>query len=550
MLGEKLMPPGLYWHGWGRGDDPEPIDFWICTPIHAIALTEGEYGNNHGLLLRFKTSSGAWREWAAPLSMLAGSGEEIRRELLDMGVRIDPSNRSYLSRWLMEQFPEPRMIAATRTGWHLDGKSFVLPQGTIGDDSVRYQSEHPEHDAYTRRGTLESWRTNVAEPCGDNPVLVLALSAAFSGPLLRLAKQQESGGAGIHFVGDSSLGKTTALQAAASVWGGPNYVRTWRATSNGMEGTAAALNDTFLPLDEISESDPRDVGSIIYALANGQGKQRANRAGRARKSARWRLVALSSGERSFAAHMGEAGRQPKAGQGARLLDLPVTDRAHGVFDELHQFANGRAFADAMKRATDQHHGHAGPAFVEHLLAHDRDLAEWWAGTSTLPGFQSESGIEGRAAAIFALVGMAGELATEYGITGWRAGEAMEAAIEAYQMWRRYRGDGLTEDRQILRNVQEFIARHGDSRFSAIHSSDSVRDRAGYWRDIGEERQWLLNSAGLKDAAPGFDPHRIADALDRAGWIVEREKGKRSKKVWLGGQSKRFYIIRPGSEEAL
>jgi hypothetical protein len=36
-------------------------------------------------------------------------------------------------------------------------------------------------------------------------------------------------------------GKTTILEAAASVWGGPNYRRSWRATANGMEGRGGAV---------------------------------------------------------------------------------------------------------------------------------------------------------------------------------------------------------------------------------------------------------------------------------------------------------------------
>ncbi len=44
---------------------------------------------------------------------------------------------------------------------------------------------------------------------------------------------------GIHLVDNSSVGKSTAIKAAASVWGGPKYVRSWNTTSNGLEGAAA-----------------------------------------------------------------------------------------------------------------------------------------------------------------------------------------------------------------------------------------------------------------------------------------------------------------------
>jgi putative DNA primase/helicase len=70
-----------------------------------------------------------------------------------------------------------------------------------------------------------------------------------------LARCNAEGG-DIHFVGDSSTGKTTAIEAACSTWGGANYRRSWHTTANGMEGAAALFNDGLLAFDEISECDP------------------------------------------------------------------------------------------------------------------------------------------------------------------------------------------------------------------------------------------------------------------------------------------------------
>ena len=43
-----------------------------------------------GGLLRFKTTKGAWRDWAMPMELLKGSGDELRGELLAMGVQLQP----------------------------------------------------------------------------------------------------------------------------------------------------------------------------------------------------------------------------------------------------------------------------------------------------------------------------------------------------------------------------------------------------------------------------------------------------------------------------
>ena len=266
----------------GRGDnDPVPVDRWICSPLHVDAVTTDTQEHNYGRLLRFRSTYGTWKTWAMPMAMLAGDGNELRAALLSQGVEIDPEARSNLSRYLQSCNPRKRMRCAMQTGWaDVEFRAFVLPEVVIGAGagSVVFQSGEAGDNEYTRAGTLDQWRQGVSIPAIDNPVLMLALCAAFAGPLLSRCNA-ESGG--VHFVGDSSTGKTTALEAACSVWGGAGYRRSWRATANGMEGVAAMFNDGLLALDEISECDPRDIGAIVYALGNGRGRQRASRPGRA-----------------------------------------------------------------------------------------------------------------------------------------------------------------------------------------------------------------------------------------------------------------------------
>jgi putative DNA primase/helicase len=200
------------------------------------------------------------------MELLSGKGDELRGELLAMGLEIDLLAHRLLGQYLLKKAPQRRMRCATQVGW--SGDSYVLPDEVIGPSAagVTFQSGERGHVEHTRSGTLAGWRTEIAARSVGNPILVLALSASFAGPLLDRCKA-ESGG--LHLVGDSSTGKTTAIDAACSSWGGPNFRRSWRATANGMEGAAALFNDGLLALDEISECDPREVGAIVYSLGNG-----------------------------------------------------------------------------------------------------------------------------------------------------------------------------------------------------------------------------------------------------------------------------------------
>lgn len=361
----KVMRPGTYHMDIIEKDEEIIlIDRWVCSPLHIDAQTRDDKGNNFGRLLRFKDSVGHWKIWAMPMELLRGSGEELRGTLLAMGVLISPESFRLLTNYLLQTVPPKNQLhCSTQTGWH-DRHAYVLPDQVIGPnaDRVVFQSSQAAHEEFRVAGSLDGWRENVASKAIGNPMLMLGLSCAFVGPLLALTHSE---GGGIHMVGDSSSGKSTIARAASSVWGGKEYRRSWRTTSNGVESAAALFNDGFLVLDEISECDPKDVGEIAYSLGNGYGKQRANRYGSARPVTRWLCFALSNGERTLATAVSEGGGRVKAGQSMRLLDLP-TKRIHGVWDNLHEFSHGASLSEYISSEAATNYGYAGRAYLERL----------------------------------------------------------------------------------------------------------------------------------------------------------------------------------------
>ncbi|MCW8163228.1 DUF927 domain-containing protein [Stutzerimonas stutzeri] len=541
--GVKLRP-GVWYHGQSldkQSSEYLPFDEWLCGPLHVEAVTrnEGQDGD-YGRLLRFRNADRRELTWAMPNELLAGKPDSILSVLLGMGLDIDYQRRAKVCQYIAAQYPKDRVIAATSTGWHTR-ELFIMPRQNIGKGKAIFQSEAANGDDYRQGGTLEGWQDSIGAKCEGNPLLVLSVCASLAGPLLYHVQRQ---GGGFHIVGDSSTGKSSAILAGASVWGhGEDFKRTWRATGNGLEGIASQRNDTLLALDEIGEADPREIGAVVYAMANGTGKARASRNGSARAAKRWRVMLFSSGELGLSALMAEGGKRSRAGQEIRLLDIPAR-RAFGAWDNLHGMTGGREFSDAIQRASVTHYGHAGPQFIRKLLelGEQDDLPALLA--QLCNQYPSTSGQESRAAERFALVAMAGELAISFGILPLPTGAARDAMLGLFEVWRAGRGQGPSEDRQILRAIADFIARHGDTRFSSADDPEGeARDRAGYWEDSPTGRLYLFNRPGLEEAAKGYDLGRVVLALESVGAIAKREPGRAqaSKRLPSGRKEKLYWI---------
>jgi putative DNA primase/helicase len=297
-----------------------------------------------------------------------------------------------------------------------------------------------------------------------------------------------------------------------------------------------------------------------YALANGVGKQRANRNGGARDIARWRVAVLSNGERSIESAMLEAGKKAKAGQSIRLLNIPLFGE-HGAFNELHGKEDGRALSDHLQAASIKYYGVAGIEYLTKLVAETRDLDKEFNNTvKGLIGDEKLSPQEARGAKRFALAAMAGELATDYGITGWKKGDASRGVRECFNQWRADFGKGDNEDVQCLKAVKDFIDSHGDARFSPAtgECKTVIYNRAGYYlrdkvdtnaKDTDDypvveyepKTTYLFNDAGMEEATKANGLKRTIETLIKHGWL-EKQGAHNKKKQRIDGSSKRFYFI--------
>jgi putative DNA primase/helicase len=558
-VGNKSYQPGVYLHEFKPGTEkkgPILVDKYICGELYVDAVTRDSNSLNFGRVLRFVDSIGETKTWDMPAQLLASRGDEMLKSLLSMGLHICYELRQEVANYICSLKPKLSIITTQQVGWH--GQSFVLPEQIFGAQDVIFRRDAGGHREYFVSGTIEEWREHIGGVCKGNLFMLVVVSTSFAGALLKFRAMD---GGGIHIFGNSSCGKTSILKAAASVWGHPSeYMKPWKSTSNGLEGHACLYNDGCLILDELSESDPREVDRSIYCLANGRGKLRAVETGAARVTQKWRVIALSSGEKKFADHLAEAKLVPKAGQLVRLNDIPVRG-AHGVFDNLHGHETGKAFSNALRQAAAQFHGTAGPDFLRCLIKKIQngfDINKYVDEISSKINTGTLSAQEGRTLETFSVIAAAGELASQFGITGWKEGEATAAVGFCFSQWRDSRGGaGDSEKSTIIRRINDYIACYGDIRFSNKDydsTSESARvygSRSGYWRnkdgaDIQSDgfngREWLFSSAGLHEATSGYDIKMVIDTLKEARMLVPYKDGKHQHQIKIQGVNAKYYVI--------
>ena len=463
----------------------------------------------------------------------------------------------------------------TRTGWHQTeaGHVYVLPGGETfgpGGAEIILQSDHiAAVDRHVRAAHWRNGRTTLPDTRSATIDLVCSSQRVCPADPRHYQRTQRRP-ASAWRLADRKNHCAVLLCKRVGRADASGQIRTWRATSNGMEGVAAETCDALLPLDEIGMVDPREAGEIVYSLANESGKARATRDGSARVRRTWRTVFLSTGEVPLSVKMGERGAAPMAGQDVRLANIPADAGAGlGVFQNLHGMKDAATLAVHLRVTTRSYYGTAARAFLG-KLAHER-ATDPKGLTEAIETMRRDfldkrlpAGADGQVVSVarrFSLFAAAGELARMFGVLPWPKGEAMAAAAAGLTAWIKARGGtGAAEDAQAIATVRRFLEQHEESRFSLLlpagqtekqAGEDETRigrptvNRVGYRRETKTGR-WeflIFPEVWKSEICKGLDWLRVAEALHAARFIDKGDGKNWAKKHRIQGQGPtRFYTV--------
>lgn len=511
---------------------------FLAKTFAYLGLARSARSSNWEFLLGFNDPDGVGHVVRLPAEHLAGDGKELWKLLLCAGY-FPPVSRearvSFLS-LLRGLESDQRVLIVDRSGW-VDGtfKQFVLPGGgTIGGEEEVLLSENlgGASRGYGSAGTLADWQRVIAAPSKDNDLLVFVVSAAFASIVLDPLNMD---GGGMNLSGQTTAGKTTALRVCVSIWGNQYVIDTWRATDNGLEGIAALANHVLLVLDELGKAKPEVVAQAAYMLANGEGKRRADLEGVAKAARRWQVLFISSGEVGLREMLASDTRKAQAGQFVRLVDVPVDGETHGVFSNVPDGMRPSRFAKALRGGAKTYHGTAGPAFVEALIRSSRlegidsEFEQHMEELTRQLGGHPLTPAQERVFERFALISLAGSLATEFGITGWGDTEIVKRSVlKFFRKWREAEdhSSGVSEANAAVARVREFLLQHERERFVSANFS-VPRHMAGY---LDKEAFYILESVWRDEIHRGYDPLRSARALLDLGFLRPEGRNRLKAKV--------------------
>ena len=449
--------PGIYVEK--RIKDEWMVPRRICGPLRVAATAVNRDSDNWMLKLSWMDARGFTHSKVISKGDLS-EGKKVVRLLLEGGLDIDAlssqTGNTDVIKFLLKHPVEKWLISIERTGWGTPGKWLILPDGTIvgtPEEEILFTGDRfmPFYEA---RGTLEEWQKSAAKPATKSSRIAFAICAAFAPLLLKFASACEGG---FHFIGKTGCGKSSSLRAGLSVWSFADHTQpgcelgSWKTTEVGIETFADRHSNWPMFLDELGSakaSDVKNLPALIYMLVNGQGKRRGNRALKAARPMSWSAFFLSTGELTLEEMAARQNIPVDGGVKVRLANIPaVPDNVKdGVCDFLAPGEDWmKVVGDISEAASRKCYGTAGPEFARRLIEHietnggvetfkrrlSNRLKEWI--DKSAPNAPQEVRRVGRR---FALVAMAGEIATALGVLPWDSETASMFARICFESWRR------------------------------------------------------------------------------------------------------------------
>lgn len=398
----------------------EDNDTPLCQLFNVVGRNADEGATSGaGVIVQFTNRNGVIVDMVLDRrEIIKEGGGEILDTLADSDMLLyvrDRKGKGQLLDLLHSITPQRLITTIKRPGWVRERsgeiKGFLCPTGEfvpVGDASMRLLHANATVKDTQPLGSLEGWK-KAASAAPANFYWSMGVAMGFCGPLLSLVDLRPCG---IYITGASSLGKTSASGYAASAWASPlpkqGVFCSMNTTNNAVEDLAVMGSEAVLCLDELgSMQRPGDLAAMLFGLESGVSKSRKR--GYGPEELEFSPFTILTYERGLREFIAGAGATYNDGLSVRFPTINVSDGnsvSEDVFDQVAGYM--------------RNFGLAGPEFVRWLInegytADPSKLKERHLGlVKEIMGGRVGQQLK-RAAGVFALVALAGQLANEAGL---------------------------------------------------------------------------------------------------------------------------------------
>lgn len=317
------------------------------------------------IVIRLHLPKDGVREFTIPMSVVSTT-DEFRKQLYSRGVVVQKVDE--LKNYILESVKEMQFNSVAQTahrqfGWTNDNcDTFIIGDKEVRKDVIEYNppTNVTGHlfPAFEKKGSLEEWKSAMEfynRPGMELHQFIIGLSFGSI-----FTKFTAVNAALLHvFSPDSGLGKTTALFAAASIWGDPTKLTLKESdTVNSKMNRAEIMNNLIMLYDELTNTPPMDLSNLVYQLTSGSQKNRlAPSANMERvRGELWKLMAISTGNTSVVEKMMAFKAIPKA-ELMRVFEVRAL-KVPGLTKEE---------TDKLSLQLINNYGHAAIPFLQHVI---------------------------------------------------------------------------------------------------------------------------------------------------------------------------------------
>ena len=302
---------------------------------------------------------------------LLSDAKKLHAELLANGMYVTPTQAKevqlYMSAYL-RQFTSvvDREQLYERMGWHEHRTAFVLGDIVLHRDGKQITHELlgsaklSTDEAIDTNGTLDGWKETIKFFADETYAgHRFFLYAAFGSPLFHMTGLR---GAMLTASGESGRGKTTCLEACASIWGNPERMvvngNKMGTTINALYHKLGAYHSLPFLWDDTTERGGDEIREFLLNISQGKGKVRMHGADITKKPVEWETLVLSATNADDVMRIMGSGRNSDPHL-MRLINVE--------FSLVDPGTEAKIRADGFRRDLRMHYGEAGIEYMRYIV---------------------------------------------------------------------------------------------------------------------------------------------------------------------------------------